>query len=84
MPLTCAQFEEFLMDYLERRLDGSRLRAFETHIDACAPCRSYLERYRHTVALGQRVCAQSESRVPDSAPHELLTAVLQAIAREGA
>ena len=82
MTLTCAQFESFVMDYLDMRLAAPQQAAFEVHIEDCATCRSYLDRYRHAVALGQQVFAHPDEPVPDGVPHELLEGILLAIDSE--
>lgn len=82
MTLTCAQFESFMMDYLDTRLAAPQHAAFEEHIEDCASCRSYLERYRHTIALGQQAFAHPDEPVPDNVPHELLEGILLAIESE--
>jgi anti-sigma factor (TIGR02949 family) len=76
--MNCKEFIDFLMDYLEKQLpEGSRAE-FEGHIEACPECLHYLESYKTTVKLGQRVCRDEES-VPEDVPEHLVQAILAAV-----
>lgn len=81
MPLmiTCAEFESFILAYLEDELPGRQRRVFEFHMKICRECRDYLAAYRRTVALGKAALAEDGSApVPDSVPEDLIKAVLDA------
>ena len=75
--MTCKEFVDFLMDYLEKRLpDRSRVE-FERHVQDCPDCLNYLESYETTVELGQKVC--QDEGLPEDAPEKLVQAILSAI-----
>jgi anti-sigma factor RsiW len=76
--MTCREFVEFLMAYLDDELDAGLRDRFAEHIEACPPCKDYLESYRRTVALGRSLCdrAGSDAPVPEEVPEELVRAIL--------
>lgn len=78
MSLSCREFVEFLMDYLDGELGERERRVFEAHIGDCSPCGTYLETYRETVRLGRSVCREPAGPVPDDVPEELVRAILAA------
>ena len=75
--MTCREFVEFLMEYLEGGLAEREREVFEAHIGECPPCLNYLETYRETVALGRSVCGPDQA-VPDEVPEALVQAILAA------
>ena len=54
--MTCREFVDFLMAYLEGELPASQRDAFDAHMRVCVSCVHYLEGYRETVRLGRAVC----------------------------
>ncbi len=76
--MTCQDFVEFLMQYLDRELPEDQRRTFEERMRLCPPCLTYLDQYQETVKLGKSVC-DAENRVPDDAPEELVRAILTAL-----
>lgn len=80
MPLmiTCAEFEEFIIDYLEDRLTKKQRFIFNTHLRLCKDCRSYLTAYQTAIALGKAVFDSPDKEVPDEVPKDLVNAVLAA------
>lgn len=77
MALTCREFVEFLMAYLDDELGASERGAFEGHIQACPTCMAYLDTYRETVRLGRDLCGESGG-IPEDAPEVLVNAILAA------
>lgn len=75
--ITCMEFEDFIVDYLENRLEPSRRRRFEWHRSMCRECREYLEAYQRTRALGRKSMLGAEPDLPD-VPEDLVTAILAA------
>ncbi len=75
--MTCQQFVDFILGYLDRELSDAEHSTFEQHVELCPPCLAYLETYRDTVALG-RACADPDGPVPGDVPEELVNAVLGA------
>lgn len=76
--MTCQEFVDFILAYLERDLGEAERTTFEAHVGLCPPCLDYLETYKDTVALGIACCAEPEGPVPDDVPEQLVQAVLSA------
>lgn len=75
--LTCRELIEFLLDYEDGVLPEATRRVFEAHVEACPPCRDYLDSYRATIELASDACAAGDA-VPEEVPEELVRAVLAA------
>lgn len=78
--LSCREFMDFLLAYLDEELDARGRLLFEEHIRACPPCLAYLDSYRQTVALtgdAWAACGPGDT-VPEEVPEELIQAVLEA------
>ncbi len=80
MPLmiTCRQFEDFILAYLEGELPAKQRFVFELHLKVCRECRDYLAAYRHTIEISKRVFEDPDQAVPDEVPEDLVRAVLDA------
>ena len=77
--LTCRDFVEVIMAWLDGELDAATRHVFEEHLAACEDCENYLDSYRTTVALGRSVCDDDpDGPVPDDVPEDLVQAVLAA------
>jgi anti-sigma factor RsiW len=78
--LTCRDFVEVLMAFLDGELDAAQRAAFESHLVACPACERYLDSYKTTVALGKSLCEPEDldGPVPLEVPEELVQAVLAA------
>jgi anti-sigma factor RsiW len=76
--MTCAQLEEFVIDYVEGSLPLRRRAAFALHLLFCPKCRAYLAAYRQTLALGRRLFADPDKPAAGEAPEELIQAILAA------
>ena len=82
--ITCARFEQFLLDYHEGELPEPQRRLFEGHLEVCGLCRSSYEGYRRAIELGQRLFADyADAPVPGDVPAELVAAVIEALKRRG-
>lgn len=81
--VTCREFIEFLMDYLDGRLPEERRRIFDQHLSLCASCVNYLRSYQETVRMGRAVLTQSDEAVPGSVPEGLVEAILAARKQQG-
>ena len=79
--ISCAEFDAFILEYLDGSLDAKQRATFERHVAACDACRDYLADYRQTVALSQSVFASPEAPVPQDVPEELVEAILRARGR---
>ncbi len=75
--LTCREFDEFIVDYLDHELPWSTQISMRWHQLLCRTCRAYLADYRRTIGLGQSVFDDPESEMPDSVPQELVKAVVE-------
>lgn len=74
--MTCRQFEDFIVSYLDGSLDKDISHEFESHIEACKACREYLAAYRRTVVLGRRAYDDLDE-IPGTVPEDLVLAVLK-------
>ncbi|NNF45011.1 MAG: zf-HC2 domain-containing protein [Phycisphaerales bacterium] len=74
--VTCKELVDFLDDYLEDRLEPPVRRRFEEHLDACPPCRVYLDGYRDTVRLTRSLCDDTDAGPPAAMPETLIRAIL--------
>jgi len=77
MTMSCREFVEFLMAYLDDELESRERQVFEGHIEDCPQCVNYLDSYRETVRLGREICTEDES-VPSDVPEPLVNAILSA------
>ena len=75
--MTCREFVDFLMAYLDEEIQGDQRRLFEAHMGECPDCVTYLDTYRETLRL-ERLCRDPEGPVPEEAPEALVQAVLAA------
>ena len=75
--ITCREFEEFIVDYLEGDLPPRQVKIFELHLRVCRECREYLAAYRRTIDLGGAISAEEEA-LPEEVPEDLVAAVLDA------
>jgi anti-sigma factor RsiW len=75
--LTCREFDEFIVDYLDGRLSRRQRAVFEMHIRLCGACRAYLKAYQRSIRLGQAVFAQADEPLPAEVPEDLVRAILQ-------
>jgi len=77
--MTCHEFTDFIMAWLDGELPPAQKAVFDEHMDICGDCVRYLENYRKTVALGQAAYAPvTEKALREEVPEELVQAVLAA------
>ena len=77
--ISCAEFEDFILDYLEGELPAAKRRVFEWHLKMCRECRDYLAAYRASLDLARHGMQEAEKRVDlADVPEDLITAVLAA------
>ncbi len=79
--ITCREFEEFVLSYLDGELPARQARIFAWHLRICRECREYLAAYRRTIELGEAVLGPAHEAVPEDVPEDLVRAVLDS--REG-
>jgi RNA polymerase sigma-70 factor (ECF subfamily) len=75
--ISCRQFEEFVMDFIEGSLPPDRRRLFELHLKTCHECRRYLARYQATLAATREVAR--DPTPPPEVPLGLVRAVAQSV-----
>lgn len=76
--MTCREFLDFLMSYLDGELEDEPVKVFEEHMRLCPPCETYLETYKDTIRLGVYACRDENGPPPESAPEPLIQAILAA------
>jgi anti-sigma factor RsiW len=69
--VTCRDFADFLLDYVEGALPGESRRRFDEHMAICSDCVQYLQHYTETIKAGRLALA-------DDLPDELVSAILRA------
>jgi anti-sigma factor RsiW len=75
--MTCREFVDFLMAYLDRELQEGQRGVFEGHMDDCPACRDYLDTYEETIRAGQLACG-ADDPPPEDVPERLIAAILAA------
>lgn len=73
--MTCREFADFIMDYIDGELPADVLAGFERHISVCPNCRQYLSQYEATVAAGHDAFNDDET-IPAEVPEDLIQAIL--------
>ena len=76
--ITCREFEDFILAYLEGDLPEKQRFVFELHLRVCRDCRDYLAAYRRTIEVSKRAFEDPDAPLPESVPEDLITAVLAA------
>jgi anti-sigma factor RsiW len=77
--LTCREFVEFLMEFIDGELEPAHRGLFLEHLASCRDCAAYLESYQTTVALGRRVCSEPDKPVGEAEiPEKLVRSILAA------
>lgn len=74
--MTCREFIDFIMSYLDGELPGEQRAPFEYHLSRCPACDRYLRQYRATVAAGKAAFTTPDAEVPEEVPEELVSAIL--------
>ncbi len=81
MPLmiTCREFEDFIIDYLEGDLSRRQRFVFEFHLKACRECREYMAAYKRIVEVSAKVEKRSDvlEDLPN-VPEDFIQAILAA------
>jgi len=76
--MNCREFVDFLMSYLDGELESEPRRVFESHLNGCPACVSYMKAYEKTVELGRCACKDEAGPVPADVPDDLVAAILEA------
>ena len=75
MMISCEEFEDFILQYLEGELPPMKRFVFESHMKICRDCRDYLAAYQRTIETAKTAVNQQE--LPEI-PEDLVTAILEA------
>ena len=79
--ITCAEAEDFIVDYIEGDLPKTKQVVFERHLSFCRECRDYLAAYRASMALGKAVFEDPDADASGIMPEDLVQAILDARSR---
>ena len=74
--ITCKEFEDFIIGYLDGSLPGVQMKKFKWHLQICRECREYLAAYRRASEIGKAVLGPAHESVPKDVPEDLIRAVL--------
>ena len=74
--LTCKEFDDFMVDYLEGGLSIWQKCMCWLHIKMCRECAHFVKQYQTVIALGQAAFDNPDDEVSDSVPEELIKAAL--------
>jgi anti-sigma factor RsiW len=74
--LTCREFDEFMVDYLDGELPVWQKYMCWLHVKMCKECAYFVQQYRRTLALEKSAFASPEDAVPDSVPEDLVRAAI--------
>jgi anti-sigma factor RsiW len=76
--ITCMEFEDFVLRYLDGELSARQRSVFELHMRLCRECREYLAAYQRTIEVGREVSKSADEALPDDVPEDLIKAILEA------
>jgi anti-sigma factor RsiW len=76
--ITCREFEDFVLQYLDDELPARQRAMFEFHLRICRECREYLAAYQRTVEIGRAAFKDANEAVPEDVPEDLIKAILEA------
>ena len=76
--MTCQEFEDFVLAYLDGELPERQTFVFELHLKMCPECREYLAAYERTVEVTKRAFEEPAQPLPEEVPQDLVKAILAA------
>jgi len=74
--LTCKQFDDFMVDYLEKELPGWQNFMCWMHVIMCRECARFVRQYKQAIELGQKAFDSPDEPVPETIPDELVNAAM--------
>lgn len=74
--MTCEQFEQTVVDYLDGEMKPSARRAVDLHMRMCPACRRYLRAYSKARHLAIDALTFSEQKALQTIPEDLVQAIL--------
>ena len=72
--MTCREFSEFVLAYLDGDLAASQHAVFERHLSLCPDCDNYMRTYKTSIDVTKSAC----DGPPADAPEQLIQAILRA------
>ena len=75
MMLTCREFEDFVLQYIENELPTYQKFKFEFHIRVCKECHDYLAAYQLSINSAKEAHNADQVELPP-VPEELVEAIL--------
>ncbi|HKQ63156.1 MAG TPA: zf-HC2 domain-containing protein [Candidatus Polarisedimenticolaceae bacterium] len=83
--MTCREFIEILIDYLDGELGPEQLATIDGHLAVCPDCVNYLHSYRRTVELEKAAMQEpATDGIEREVPEELVARILGELERTGA
>ena len=76
--ITCLEYEDFVVSYLDGELTPRQNRVFKGHLIFCRECRQYLEAYKRSVELSRLLKEEPKKPSVEDAPEDLIKAILAA------
>lgn len=76
MMITCRQFEDFIIAYLEGGLSDREHRLFEIHLKICRECKEYLAAYQASMEAAKLGLSEEGAKLPEDVPEDLVAAVI--------
>jgi len=74
--LTCKEFNDFMIDYLEGGLPVWQKFMCWMHVKMCRECAYFVQKYRRAIALGKDAFESPDCLLPDTVPEDLVKAAL--------
>ena len=75
--ITCKEFEDFVLRYLDDELPKRQRALFELHMRLCRECREYLAAYQRTIEIGRETFKSADETLPEDVPEDLIKAILE-------
>lgn len=76
MMITCEEFEDFIVEYLEGGLTDRQRRLFDFHLRICRECREYLAAYKTGMETARQGLTSEALELQGEVPEDLVAAVL--------
>ena len=76
--ITCEEFEQFVVDYIDGTLADNKLKVFKLHLKICPECRDYIQHYQQTIELANRAGDVQLVKDAGDPPADLVAAILDA------
>lgn len=78
MMISCNEFEDFILAYLDGELPRDKVFLFELHLKVCRECRDYLAAYQASMHLTKSALDAGQRSELEDVPADLVTAVMEA------